>query len=75
LDLSGFPFPLWIELSPNPAGFPAAAERLTAPVSGGWRLPEEVLERVAGSEWAVQLVDDEGRELARSRIRVGRRGE
>ena len=67
LDLSGFPHPLWIEVSPNPAGFPAAAERLEAPVPGGWRLPDEVLERIAGSEWAVQIVDDRGRELARYR--------
>ncbi len=64
LDLSACPFPLWIEVSPNPAGFPAAAERLEAPPAGGWRLPEEVLERIAGTEWAIQLVDDGGRELA-----------
>jgi GT2 family glycosyltransferase len=68
LDLAGFRHPVWIEISPNPAGFPAAAERLEAPVPGGWRLPDEVLERIAGSEWAVQVVDDGGRELARSRM-------
>lgn len=68
LDLSGFPHPLWVEVSPNPAGFPAAAERLEAPAPGGWRLPDEVVERIAGSEWAVQIVDDEGRELARYRL-------
>jgi N-acetylglucosaminyl-diphospho-decaprenol L-rhamnosyltransferase len=67
LDLSGFPHPLWIEVSPNPAGFPAAAERLETPLPGGWRLPEEVVERIAGSEWTVQVVDDGGRELARYR--------
>jgi N-acetylglucosaminyl-diphospho-decaprenol L-rhamnosyltransferase len=71
LDLSGFPFPLWVEVSPNPAGFPAAAERLEAPVPGGWRLPAEVLERIAGSEWTVQIVDEKGRELARYLLRVG----
>lgn len=71
LDLSGFPFPLWIELSPNPAGFPAAAERLTASVPGGWRLPEEVLERIAGTDWFVQMVDESGRELARYWMKVG----
>lgn len=68
LDLAGFRHPLWIEVSPNPAGFPAAAERLEEPPSGGWRLPDEVLERIAGSEWTVQVVDDGGRELARSRM-------
>jgi GT2 family glycosyltransferase len=70
IDLSRFPFPLWIEVSPNPTGFPAAAERLEVPVPGGWRLPSEVVERIAGSEWAVQVVDDEGRELARYRMNV-----
>lgn len=70
LDLTGFPFPLWIEVSPNPTGFPAAAERLDAPVPGGWRLPEEVVQRIAGSELAVQVVDSQGRELARSQMRV-----
>jgi GT2 family glycosyltransferase len=69
LDLSGFPFPLWIEVSPNPTGFPAAAERLEAPGPGGWRLPDEVVARIAGSQWAVQVVDDEGRELARYLMR------
>jgi N-acetylglucosaminyl-diphospho-decaprenol L-rhamnosyltransferase len=74
LDLSGFRFPLWIELSPNPAGFPAAAERLAAPVAGGWRLPGEVVERIAGTRLAVQVVDDAGRELARYLLRVGGAG-
>jgi N-acetylglucosaminyl-diphospho-decaprenol L-rhamnosyltransferase len=71
LDLAGFPFPLWIEVSPNPTGFPAAAERLDAPPAGGWRLPAEVVERIAGSELAVQVVDERGRELAKYRMTVG----
>lgn len=70
LDLSGFPFPLWIEVSPNPTGFPAAAERLEAPPPGGWSLPAEVAARIAGTELAVQVVDDTGRELARRAMRV-----
>lgn len=73
LDLAGFPFPLWIEVSPNPTGFPAAAERLDAPPAGGWRLPAEVVERIAGSELAVQVVDERGRELAKYRMTVGAR--
>lgn len=68
LDLSGFPHPLWIEVSPNPAGFPAAAERLETSGPGGWRLPDEVVERIAGSEWTIQIVDDAGRELAWYRL-------
>ena len=63
LDLARFPFPLWIEVSPNPTGFPAAAERLTAPPAGGWRLPAEVEERLAGAGLALRVVDEEGREL------------
>lgn len=71
LDLSGFSFPLWIEVSPNPTGFPAAAERLEAPPASGWRLPAEVVERISGSELAVQVVDEGGRELAKYRMTVG----
>ena len=63
LDLACFPFPLWIEVSPNPTGFPAAAERLAAPSAGGWRLPAEVEERLAGAGLALRVVDEEGREL------------
>lgn len=61
---------LWVEVSPNPAGFPAAAERLE---SGDreWRLPGEVEERVAGTTLFAQVCDDRGRELARYRLRVG----
>jgi GT2 family glycosyltransferase len=63
VDLARFPFPLWIEVSPNPTGFPAAAERLAAPPAGGWRLPAEVAERLAGAGLALRAVDERGREL------------
>lgn len=53
IDLSGFRFPLWVEVSPNPAGFPAAAERLERPPEGLWRLPEEI---DAGGLW-VRVVE------------------
>ena len=60
----GLPQPCWVEVSPNPAGFPAAAERLAAwPI--GWTLPAEVRERAAGEPLVAQLTDDAGRELAR----------
>jgi len=74
LDLAGFSFPLWIEVSPNPTGFPAAAERLAGPPEGPWRLPTEVTERLAGSELRLQVVDEEGRELAQRVLRVGTSG-
>lgn len=56
---------VWVEVSPNPAGFPAAAERISA--SGLWRLPEEIAGRLEGS-WVVQVTDGQGRELVRGRL-------
>ncbi|MEA2601803.1 MAG: hypothetical protein QOF89_2795 [Acidobacteriota bacterium] len=64
LDLTEAPCPLWVEVSPNPTRFPAAAERLTAPPEGAWRLPADIAERLAGTELALQLVDAQGGELA-----------
>lgn len=69
LDLSAYARPLWVEVSPNPAGFPAAAERLDAaapplPGDGRWRLPPEVAERLGGGTWRVFLSADDGRDLA-----------
>jgi GT2 family glycosyltransferase len=65
LDLSGLPFPLWLEVSPNATGFPAAAERLEAAPAGGWRLPDEVVERLPPGDLVIQAVDEAGRELLR----------
>ncbi|MFP5285356.1 MAG: glycosyltransferase family 2 protein [Thermoanaerobaculia bacterium] len=56
---------VWVEVSPNPEGFPAAAERISAP--GLWRLPEEISGRLEGS-WIAQVTDGQGRELLRGRI-------
>lgn len=56
-------YPLWVEVSPTPAGFPATAERIDAP-SGVWRLPEEIAERMPGGTWHVRVTDREGREVA-----------
>jgi N-acetylglucosaminyl-diphospho-decaprenol L-rhamnosyltransferase len=55
-------YPLWVEVSPNPAGFPAAAELLTEPPAGPWRLPAEIEARV-GTGLTVQMTDGEGREI------------
>ncbi|MFL6196215.1 MAG: glycosyltransferase [Thermoanaerobaculia bacterium] len=63
MDLARFRFPLWVEASPNPAGFPAVGERLAAPPPGLWKLPEEVTERLAGTPLALRVVDDAGREV------------
>lgn len=71
LDLTGFgrSGPLWVEVSPRAAGFPAAAERLADPLAAPWTLPAEVLGRLpAGTELTLQVVDDGGGELARYRF-------
>ncbi|HXO21323.1 MAG TPA: glycosyltransferase [Thermoanaerobaculia bacterium] len=56
---------VWVEVSPNPAGFPAAAERL--PRAGRWTLPAEIRARFGG-DLHVCLTDDRGRELGRYRL-------
>jgi GT2 family glycosyltransferase len=71
LDLGGYPRPLWVEVSPNPTGFPAAAERLDAGAAGGrWTLPAEVAARLEAGTWWVRLSDDAGRDLAGFRLDV-----
>jgi GT2 family glycosyltransferase len=57
----------WVEVSPNPAGFPAAAQRL-APGVRSWSLPEEIAARMPGGRWIVQVTDRAGRELLRSEL-------
>ncbi|HKI02425.1 MAG TPA: glycosyltransferase [Thermoanaerobaculia bacterium] len=52
-------YPLWVEVSPNPVGFPAAAERLSGPPGGSWTLPAEIGE----IELTVQVTDRSGREI------------
>lgn len=59
----GCAWPLWIELTPSPFGFPAAATRITDSNAGQWQLPVlRGLEFLNGSFY-LQLVDDSGREL------------
>ncbi len=67
LDLDGAArYPLWVEVSPNPTGFPAAAERIDAPPAAGtrWTLPAEVEERISAKSLAFQVTDRDGREIA-----------
>jgi len=67
LDLAG-PFPLWVEVSPNPQGFPAAAERIEGP-GEPWRLPEEIAARLPeGTVLRVQVTDAEAREVFRGSL-------
>lgn len=62
--------PLWVEVSPAAAGFPAAAERLVEPPAAPWTLPAEVVHRHPGARLAVRLADREGRELGGWRLTV-----
>lgn len=55
-------YPLWVEVSPNPVGFPAAAELIPEP-RGIWRLPAEIEARV-DTALTFQVTDRAGREIA-----------
>ncbi|HEX6903197.1 MAG TPA: glycosyltransferase family 2 protein [Thermoanaerobaculia bacterium] len=57
--------PVWVEVSPNPEGFPAAAERVLEP--GIWRLPEEIRE----PGLIAQVTDADGREILRRSLEAG----
>jgi hypothetical protein len=68
IDLAALkaPFPLWVEVSPNPEGFPAAAELVREPPPEPWRLPEEIAERLpVGTVLNLQVTDSGGREVFR----------
>lgn len=56
---------LWVEVSPRPEGFPAAAEPWPPGRAEPWRLPEEVVRRADPGTWYVTVADDGGRELVR----------
>jgi GT2 family glycosyltransferase len=60
---AGLAPPLWVEVSPNAEGFPAAAE--PQPVPPRWTLPAEIMATLpAGSRLWVRVSDGRGRELA-----------
>jgi GT2 family glycosyltransferase len=67
LDLAalGRPFPLWLEVSPNPTGFPAAVERIDSADAGPWRLPEEIAAQFPTGGLVIQVTDRDGLELLR----------
>jgi GT2 family glycosyltransferase len=75
LDLAGLPRPLWVEVTPNPTGFPAAAERVAAAAPAGpWRLPAEVERSLPAGPWWLNLSGDDGGDLAHLRLAVADRG-
>lgn len=60
-------WPLWVELTPSPFGFPAATTCVSNP-KPGWSLPAmRGLEFLEGTFY-LQFVDDTGRELGRYRF-------
>jgi len=60
-------WPLWIELTPSPLGFPAATTRIADPSDELWQLPP-----LSGLEFLetfyLQVVDEAGRELGGYRV-------
>jgi N-acetylglucosaminyl-diphospho-decaprenol L-rhamnosyltransferase len=56
--------PLWVEVSPNRGGFPAAAEQLVAPRPESWTLPAAVAAQAGEAPLWVRICDRHGRELA-----------
>jgi GT2 family glycosyltransferase len=58
-------YPLWIEVSPNPVGFPAAAEKFTGPPGGRWSLPVELADRLLRGGLTVQVSVASGGEIGR----------
>jgi GT2 family glycosyltransferase len=66
--------PLWVELSPHPWGFPAAAERVP-PGPARWRPPDEIADRMAGAVWQARVVDDEGNERTHAAFAFSRAGQ
>jgi N-acetylglucosaminyl-diphospho-decaprenol L-rhamnosyltransferase len=58
-------YPLWIEVSPNAVGFPAAAERLMEPSGRAWKLPAELAGRLPEGRLTVRVVAANGAEILR----------
>lgn len=56
-------WPLWIELTPSPLGFPAAAARITDPSIKRWQLPRMNGLPFLNGTYYLQLLDDAGREI------------
>jgi hypothetical protein len=56
---------LWLELSPNPAGFPAAGERVRGTDLAAWRPPVELMRASGLAAMSLCAVTEEGRELGR----------
>jgi GT2 family glycosyltransferase len=51
---------LWLEISPTPTGFPAAAAIVT---DDRWQMPGDIWSRLAPGNYGLRVVTDAGREL------------
>ncbi|MEP7290284.1 MAG: glycosyltransferase family 2 protein [Chloroflexota bacterium] len=60
---TGYSYPLWVELTPSPFGYPAAAARITDAQVRRWKLPEMQGLHIPSGTYYLQLVDDAGREI------------
>ena len=56
---------LWVELSPNREGFPAAAERVPASALADWEPPVELMRASGLAGMSVCVANETGRELGR----------
>ena len=54
--------PAWLEVSPSPLGFPAAAEPLRHPAPERWTFPADVWRHLAPGTYHGRVVDASGRE-------------
>jgi GT2 family glycosyltransferase len=54
--------PAWLEVSPSPLGFPAAAEPLRHPAPERWTFPADVWQHLAPGTYHGRVVDALGRE-------------
>ena len=63
-DLRDCTWPLWIELTVTPLGFPAATAVVTDPATKSWTMPPmKGLKSLQDATLYLQVVDDDGREL------------
>lgn len=58
-------FPIWIELSAFPNGFPGAAVRIADSGTPSWKMPADVWRYLTPACYILQLVDASGEEIQR----------
>jgi hypothetical protein len=63
---------LWLELSPNPEGFPAAGEHVRRSDLADWRPPVELMRASGLDAMSLCAVTEDGRELGRWSIELDR---